>query len=161
MGFKKGHKIHLKHGLCGSLDYNLWKRIKRRCYSKSFSRRDDWGGRGISMFQDWIDSPVDFINYVSSLDNYRYDNYTLDRIDNDGDYEPGNLRWTSPHTQSVNKRLNVNNKTGYKGIFKTKCEKYQSMICEKWLGNFNTIEDAVKRRNDYIIENNLKEYKIQ
>lgn len=101
---KRNNGCNLKHGLKGDKVYNLWKHIKRRCFCKSFKRYNDWGGRGITMFKDWIDNPVAFREYVINLPHYNEEGRTLDRINNDGNYEPNNLRWATYKEQSNNRR---------------------------------------------------------
>lgn len=95
---------HLTHGLTGNRFYQKWERIKNRCYCKSNPRYADYGGRGIKMYEEWINSPEKFVEYVSNLPNSENTEYSLDRINNDGNYEPGNLRWADKYTQARNKR---------------------------------------------------------
>lgn len=97
------------HGLSKTSDYQLWFRIKQRCYSKNRENYKRYGGRGIKMFEAWINDPQSFIEYVRSLKNYGLEGFTIDRIENDGNYEPDNLRWASNKTQSRNKRSSVIN----------------------------------------------------
>lgn len=153
-------KFQKKHGLWGEKGYTVWCNIRCRCYNKYNSAYNDWGGRGIKMYEPWIDNPVLFVDYVKSLPNYNEKSYTLDRIDNDGNYEPNNLRWVSYHVQNVNRR-SKRNKSGYIGISIIKGKYYKSKCGSKYLGSYNTLYDAVNVRNNYIIDNNLTEYKIQ
>lgn len=95
---------NLKHGLKGDRLYALWKKIKQRCYSTTFKRYNDWGGRGIKMYEPWINNPKSFCDYVSKLPNCGERGRSLDRIDNDGNYEPHNLRWATAKEQSNNRR---------------------------------------------------------
>lgn len=59
------------------------------------------------MFEDWIDNFVAFYNYISTLEHFGESGYTLDRIDNNKGYEPGNLRFADAKTQARNTRKNV------------------------------------------------------
>ena len=96
----------------------------------------------------------------SALPDYGVKDYSIDRINNNGNYEPGNLRWTTRHIQGVNCRIHKNNTTGYVGISKHK-NKWQSEIGNVYLGCVDTLEEAISLRNNYIIANNFTEYKIQ
>ena len=148
-----------RHGLRYTKEYDQWRSMKQRC-KKTYKNR-------IKVYKGWIDNPAVFINYIKSLENYNVENYyTLDRIENDGNYEPGNLRWTNNHVQQVNKRKYATNSSGYVGVIYMKDRnKYKSKIVLNnkhiHLGFFNTKEEAVIARNDYIIQKGLSEYKIQ
>ena len=143
--------VNYKHGLRYTKEYRIWCHIKWRCYNEKCDRYKDYGFRGIKLQESWIENVVDFINYIKSLPNYGIEGYTLDRIDNDGDYEVGNLRWADKTTQSLNQRLKKNNKSGYKDICVTKNGKYRARVRrnrETLLDKtFNTLEEAIYERN--------------
>lgn len=84
--------------------YSRWKKMLARCYNPDHSAYSDYGGRGIKVCQRWHC----FANYekdLPNLPNYgEPDHNTVDRINNDGDYEPENCRWADWETQSKNKR---------------------------------------------------------
>ena len=83
-------------------EYRCWSSIKTRCYNPN-SRGYQWyGARGISMCQAWRDSFTAFLAHIGQRPT---DLHTLDRIDNDGNYEPGNVRWATRNEQSQNTRL--------------------------------------------------------
>lgn len=67
-------------------------------------RYEDYGGRGISVYEPWITSVTDFITWMDANLGPRPDGCSLDRIDNDGNYEPGNLRWGTRLEQTLNRR---------------------------------------------------------
>lgn len=96
-----------KHGLSHSPLYKTWIGIKTRCFDKNKKRYKDYGGRGITLYAEWVNNAKAFIDYVSKLQNYGKENFTLDRINNDGNYEPGNLRWASKSQQVQNTRYSV------------------------------------------------------
>lgn len=83
-----------------SKEYKAWASMKRRCLKPSNRNFKDYGGRGITVCQRWID---DFTNFLADVGRAPQ-GYSLDRIDNDGNYEPGNVRWASPITQANNRR---------------------------------------------------------
>lgn len=94
------------HGMSGTKYHRLWKNIKNRCYNENFKRYDDWGGRGIKMYAPWIDNFQLFFDYISGLEHFGEAGRSLDRIENDKGYEPGNLRWATPTEQGRNQRTN-------------------------------------------------------
>lgn len=104
---EKTSESHKTHGMARSKIYKTWKGIKKRCFNPNFKYYKDYGGRGITMFPEWIDDPKSFIDYVSKLPHFGEENYSLDRINNDGNYEPNNLRFTDRKTQSRNTRRNI------------------------------------------------------
>jgi hypothetical protein len=81
--------------------YNIWFGMKRRCENVSCKDYRYYGGRGISICEAW----KDFDSFCEwSLNNGYKDNLTIDRIDNDGNYEPSNCRWVTMEVQFKNKR---------------------------------------------------------
>lgn len=75
--------------------------MKRRCLSMSHPKYKDYGGRGISICDNWINNPMQF---AIDMGAKPFRGATLDRINNDGDYEPNNCRWATQLTQQNNKR---------------------------------------------------------
>lgn len=158
----------IKHGAVREdvTNYNRWVKIMHRCYNIADKGYERYGKRNIKVYRHWIKDPLSFIHYIKSLDNFGVENYTLDRINNDGDYEPDNLRWASKSEQSINRRKKSTNTSSYTGVHLLKrTNMYQSKINinkkKIHLGTFDTIENAIIARNMYIISNNIKEYKIQ
>ena len=100
--YKKGDKGHLKHGLRNTRLYRIWANIKTRCYNENDPHFERWGKRGIKMCDEWRN---DFkVFYDWSMSHGYSDELTIDRIDNDGNYEPKNCRWTTIKEQNKNKR---------------------------------------------------------
>ena len=100
--YKKGDKGHLKHGLRNTRLYRIWANIKTRCYNENDPHFERWGKRGIKMCDEWRN---DFeVFYDWSMSHGYSDELTIDRIDNDGNYEPQNCRWTTIKEQNKNKR---------------------------------------------------------
>ena len=109
-----------KHGLRQTKTYVAWAGAKDRCYNPNCEHYDCYGGRGIKMFEFWINNFQSFYDYVSLLENFDKAGYSLDRIDVNGDYVPGNLRWVNQRTQCRNKRTNV--LVEYQGVQMTLAE---------------------------------------
>jgi hypothetical protein len=80
--------------------YNTWKSMKGRCNNKNGSDYKYYGGRGISVCERWRDS---FTNFIVDMGE-RPKGYSIERINNDGNYEPGNCKWASKSEQGYNKR---------------------------------------------------------
>lgn len=75
-----------------------------RCTNKKHKRYPDWGGRGIVVFRAWLSDINSFCSYMMSLSGACDDSLVLDRINNDGNYEPGNLRWVTRSQSQKNQR---------------------------------------------------------
>jgi|SRR5882724_562503 len=85
--------------------YRAWKQIKKRCYSLKYEQRNYYGGRGIKMSPEWKASAVVFCSeLLAEIGPRPSPEYSVDRINNDGNYEPGNLRWATPIQQQNNTR---------------------------------------------------------
>ena len=139
-----------KHGMKGKSIYMTWSNMKMRCYNKNFKQYKDWGGRGITVCDEWKDS---FIAFYNDMGDKPDKNYSLDRIDNDKGYCKDNCRWTNRVEQSRNTRTSNRNTSGFKGVnwFEGR-KKWQVRISinkkSKHIGLYSSYEDAVKARKD-------------
>ena len=91
-----------KHGMRGTPTYNSWISAKTRCLSRLGKTDPLYGGRGITVCKRWAESFSLFLEDMGE----RPPGCSLDRINNDGNYEPGNCRWATDCQQSRNKRTN-------------------------------------------------------
>lgn len=90
------------HGLRYTVEWTCWSNIKKRCYLKSRSDYKYYGGKGIRMDAKWRS---DFAAFYASVGPRPSPNHTLDRHpNNDGNYEPGNVRWATRTEQTRNRR---------------------------------------------------------
>lgn len=89
------------HKMTGSREYRSWCAAKMRCTCPTNDRWESYGGRGIKMCDRWVNS---FENFYADMGN-RPEGTTLDRIDNNGDYEPSNCRWATSMQQMSNTRV--------------------------------------------------------
>lgn len=154
-------KRNKNHGLKYTKEYSTWRNIKTRCYNVNVTGYKYYGDRGITISDLWIEDPISFIEYIKSLPDYGMKNYTLDRINNDGNYEPGNLRWASKTVQANNQRRKVNHTSKYIGVFYHKKNKKWVIVINSenhniYLGSYNCETKAALVRDKYIKEHNLK-----
>lgn len=84
--------------------YHCWGMIKQRCYNKKTHAYKDYGKRGIRVYSDWINNFPEFKKHVGHRPTK---NHSIDRIDVNGNYEPGNIRWASVEEQAYNKRNTI------------------------------------------------------
>jgi hypothetical protein len=99
-------KTNLKHneamfGKTITAEYRTWCAMKRRCYNPNVNNYMNYGGRGIIVCDRWINS---YENFLEDMGRKPSIEYSIDRIDNNGNYEPSNCRWVTPKEQRKNQR---------------------------------------------------------
>jgi hypothetical protein len=143
-------KPHTKHGQSSNRNplYYLWTGMMTRCYTETSEAYHHYGGRGIIVCPEWHDV-ANFITWIEENLGPRPEGMSLDRIDNDGPYAPGNVRWRDQSGQCVNRRPNVAGSSKYKGVFwSTYHGRWIAQIKTKGhgrrLGSFKNEEDAAR-----------------
>lgn len=104
---KRSIEANTKHGHGGpkrSKEYRAWAHILGRCLNPKDNSYPLYGGRGINVDPSWVKSFEAFLNSVGKAPSPMH---SLDRINNNGNYEPGNVRWATRYEQSRNTRRNI------------------------------------------------------
>lgn len=110
-------RLNTKHGGYGTRLYEIWRQMHRRCYCKNTKAYHDYGGRGITICDEW----KDFEPFRAwAIKNGYEENLTIDRVDVNGNYEPSNCRWATVKEQANNRRSN--HKVEYNGEMQTVSE---------------------------------------
>jgi hypothetical protein len=135
------------HNMCGTPEYNAWNNMLQRCNNKKGKYYPYYGGRGIKILYK------DFKHFYQDMGD-RPENTSIDRIDNDGNYEPGNCRWATKSVQLSNRR--PMSTTGYKYIYNDSQGYGYNVTSRKgYIGHYKTIDEAIKNRDIYF--NQLKD----
>jgi hypothetical protein len=90
------------HGMTATSIYNVWASMKRRCCRPSSQDYKNYGGRGITVCERWLE----FENFYEDMGDRPSNQYSIERIDNDGDYCLDNCKWILTSNQAKNRRTN-------------------------------------------------------
>lgn len=142
------------HGMHGTPLYKKWKGMKARTKSNDQVHKERYKDRGIVVCKRW----EKFENFYNDMNESYVEGSELDRIDNDGNYEPSNCRWVT-HKENSNNRSKYKNKTGYTGIhYRENKNQYEANVCinrkPKHIGVYKNLKDAVIARKEFIINLN-------
>ena len=111
--------------------YQCWLDMKQRCYNKNNQRYYTHGERGITVCETWLNSYQSFYKDMGEKPK----GYSIDRVNNDGNYEPSNCRWATSKEQAENRRTNVN--ITYNNITKT---------LSQWAASLNITQASFTKR---------------
>ena len=123
--------------------------MRQRCLNKKDKNYFRYGGRGISICERWNDVTT----FVTDMGLRPTAKHSIDRIDNNGNYEPDNCRWATTVQQARNQHIRKDNKSGTKGVsWDKKANKWIALISTSkkrlYLGSFETLSEATKVRLD-------------
>ena len=146
----------ITHGVTKHRLYYIWFGLVDRCTNPNHNRYKDYGGRGITVCEEWLDVK----NFIEDMYPSYMEGLSLDRIDNDKGYSLDNCRWADASTQAINRRIQKNNTSGFVGVsyHNGKARWVAQIMVNKiiiHLGYFNSVQEAVEARDNYIIENSL------
>lgn len=147
-----------KHNKYGTRIYKIYYSMKSRCNNTKSKHYKNYGGRGIEICSEWLNDFNKFHKWA--LENGYSDNLTIDRINNDGNYEPNNCRWTTRNVQSRNTRLlSKRNTSGYRGVSKHRNSFVSEITVDNkniYLGYYKTKELAAIAYNKYVATHKLE-----
>lgn len=140
------------HGLRHTPEYVAWNNMKFRCLNQKAPTYKHYGGRGIKICDRWLDEDRGIENFIKDM-GYRPEGLTLDRINNDGDYEPSNCRWATRQEQVINRRRWSSPKSGHVGVRHGKAGKYEATISymgkHHYIGSYASLEEAIAGREEF------------
>lgn len=146
----------IKHGMYKSPEFKTWIRIKSRCYDRNLPCYVNYGGRGIIVCNRWLES---FNNFYEDMGNRPSSKHSIERKDNNGNYDPDNCKWATKTEQQRNQRCRSDSSLGVRGVRQiswmrkfVRVYSYQVRIKAdgkvKQVGCFKTLEDAAKARRE-------------
>ena len=103
---KHGYSSQRRRGVRRGYQYRAWESAKQRCFNPSNKKYPQYGGRGITMHEPWVNNSTAFIKWMNETLGPRPEGHSLDRINVHGNYEPNNLRWADASTQVSNQQRN-------------------------------------------------------
>jgi len=131
----KSHPSNRKHGMRYTPEYDTWRNMRRRCCIKNNKRNKNYGGRGITVCDRWEHS---FENFYADMGKRPDGRYSIDRINNDGNYTPENCRWATDKEQQ--RHTTRSRMVEYKGL---KCTLVE--LCEELNLGYAFINKRINR----------------
>lgn len=138
--------------------YTIWQKMIQRCFNKNCTDYKYYGGKGISVCDLWVE---DFLNFAKwATKNGYFETLTIERRKVEGNYSPINCYWATRKQQALNRGVRNDSVLGITGIRKeVNRQKFIARVAidgqHKFIGRFNSIEEAVKERNLFIDKNKL------
>lgn len=129
--------------------YRIWIGMKGRCYNQNADNYQDYGGRRIKICDEWLKSYDAFKNWA--MNNGYSDKLSIDRIDNDGNYEPSNCRWATAKEQRANQRPHKGHKKRTM-ITVNGIERPKRDVCAEYGISAETFDYRVKHMGMSVIE---------
>lgn len=149
------YRVEKASGVIGNLtkdfpvEHYTWQGMKERCNNPNHPSYDYYGGRGIKVCNKW---KYDFREFLKDMGPKPHKDLSIERVDNNGNYEPGNCVWADSTTQVLNRRMNKNNTSGVTGVSKTPSGSWASVVWVNYkniyLGTFDNFDDAVSARKE-------------
>lgn len=157
---KEKSTLPKKHGMCDTPEYSTYNQILKRCYTETFRQYHDYGGRGIKVCERWLEPKGrGFLNFLEDMGKRPSKEFSIDRIDVNGNYEPTNCKWEVRNVQSFNRRAVKDSSTEVIGVTKhPKSGKFHARLQYKgkeiWLGSYFTLGAA----REAVIKAEIKYY---
>lgn len=132
-----------------STTWTIWKHMRSRCQNPKIKAYKDYGGRGIMVCERWNT----FSNFLEDMGERPSKEFSLERINNDGNYEPSNCKWATATEQIRNRRKNKSNTSGFTGVtwykhHRTWAARIRVGYKMIFLGEFKEIDDAIQARKN-------------
>ncbi len=128
-------KRNKTHGVSYSSEYRVWVDMKIRCYDINNKRYKDYGGRGIKICDRWLNKENGLQNFLNDMGKKPSSKYSIERINNNGDYVPENCRWATMKEQGCNRRNS--RYITYKG---------KTQILIDWCNELNLLYETIRNR---------------
>lgn len=144
------------HGLKNHSLYSVWRNMKQRCNNKNNPEYKNYGGRGITICDEWLNDFKVFYDFCMA--NGWKDGLQIDRTNNDGNYEPKNVGFVTSSVNNLNKR--VMGKIQYRGVYLNKqTSKYMARVTingkDKYIGLYQTPEQGARAYDNFVMANKL------
>ena len=154
-----GYVKNRKHGLCDTKIYAVWAVMKHRCSSETSMFYEGYKERGIKVCERWLD----FNNFYEDMFPSYQEGLSIDRIDNDGDYEPSNCKWSTKTEQCLNRRKPKHCKSSnYRNVTKVSKNRWRASLTANYkliyIDYFETELDAALAVDAFIKANKLQNH---